>query len=87
MQKIEFTEEQQQEINTLLERKPSKYTKYHPPLRREYIMKKLKAKYYGNCCCLCAKLPEYRARYNMNGAFLIENYCQEHFKQCFPNES
>jgi len=54
IEKITFTEEQQQEIKTLLEgkRKPSKYTKGHYPLSSEYKMKLLK-NYYGGYCHSC----------------------------------
>jgi hypothetical protein len=86
IEKITFTEQEAQEIKSILESKGNKYTKGRTPASPEYLKKKVKAKYYKGICGLCSDFPEYRVLYNMDGAILKENYCTQNFKQYFPDE-
>lgn len=85
-QKIIFSKEEQEEMNIILEGKRNKYTKHLTPISTEYKKKLLKQQYYKGICGLCSELPEYRVLYDMGGATLLENYCEKHFKEYFPNE-
>jgi hypothetical protein len=79
IQKITFTEQQQQEINTILEGRTNKYTKGRTRILERNVMYRLKRYYYGGVCLICGKLPQYKVIHKMNGINLVEHYCQDHF--------
>jgi hypothetical protein len=87
IQKITFTEQQQQEINDLLERKPtqstSKYARGRLP-SHNYVKERLK-RYYYHGSCACGKLPDYKVIYQYDGIQLIEHYCEDHLPKQFSN--
>jgi hypothetical protein len=96
IQKITFSKEDQENIDALLSGMPTKkaieglksrgmnvelWLKRKAPSQKEYLKKRVKQQYYksGFCCC-CNDLPTHRAIYKMEGANLIENYCESHFR-------
>lgn len=83
IQKITFTKEDQEDIKSILEGKPNKYTKGRTPASPQHKMYILKRKYYGNFCHLCSKFPDYKVTYNYDGATLVERYCEQHLPKEF----
>lgn len=67
IEKINFTKEQQQEIDKIL--------KSNIPT----AVKKITSHFYGGPCCICGKLPDFKVTYDLEGAKRIERYCKRDF--------
>ncbi len=80
IEKIELTKEQQEDIKVILEGTKLKRNlvklKKLPPTAK--MMRTLRTKYFGGLCHICQGLPLYKVTYKMDGAMLVEFYCNEH---------
>ena len=98
VEKIEFTPEEQEDINSLLEGRPVKETiqrykekgwdvekwiGHRIPSTSKYRTDILKKKYYHGLCHVNQCWPNYKVTYILKGAKLIEYYCTAHLPSEF----
>lgn len=80
IEKIELTKEQQEDIKVILEGTKLKPNlgklKKVPPTAK--MMRTLRTKYFGGLCHICQDIPIYRVTFKIDGAVLVEYYCQKH---------
>jgi hypothetical protein len=80
IEKIEFTEEQKENIKRILEgkqRTDAKTTQRTFNSSRGYMIARIR-KITGGFCCKCDKFNTHLLKYKMDGIYLIERYCSEH---------
>jgi hypothetical protein len=96
IEKISFSKEDQENIDALLNGRPSKESiermekrgfdienwlkRYRSP-HAEYRRKRVRQEYYKGICCLCDRFPDYRVKYKLPDITLVELYCEEHKSQ------
>jgi len=88
--KIEFTEEEQQEIQSILSGQATRRqiklwkekglaAKKNYNVGSERGRKKIvKERYYHGLCSTCHELPDYKLTFDIDGAGLVEHWCQKH---------
>ena len=70
IEEIKMTRKQQEELQYLLKR---------PSLTEEGRTNVIK-KYSGGVCLICGDIPKKKITYNVDGAQVIERYCDKHFE-------
>ena len=78
IEKINFTEEQKQEIKTILEGHKRGDRRRDTFLSsREYKIARIR-RITGGFCLKCPNYNTHLIKYNMGGITLVERYCQDH---------
>ncbi len=54
----------------------------HTFTQKEIMIKKVA----GRCCCVCGGIPSLQVSYDMQGARLIERYCESCIKKVYARE-
>ena len=96
--KIQFTEEQQKEIDAIKENKPTAkqiaaFKARGMRLTHNYSLgsergrkKLLQQKYYHGLCLRCHELPDYKLVWHENGIGVVEHYCSNHFPNKYKDK-
>ena len=93
VQRLEFSQEDQDYINSMLEGNPSprvvrywqrsghnmeRHNKRYMPPQLKERRRVLSHKYQISMCCRCHEFPSVKLIYKLDGVNLVEYYCQDH---------
>jgi hypothetical protein len=93
VQRLEWSQEDQDYINSMLEGKLSEQVvnwwkkcghdierrnKYYVPPQLKERKRALSHKYHISMCCMCHNFPTYKIIYKLDGISLVEYYCDSH---------
>ena len=93
LQRLEFSQEDQDYINSMLEGNPSprilrywqrtgknveQHNKHYRPPQLKERKRVLSHKYQISMCCRCHEFPSVKLIYKLDGVNLVEYYCQDH---------